>query len=123
MRPESELVAEEVAFVNTCGKMAEILAGTNRGRHTFSITVYDGADMAMVATFGPAKRILRGIGAASETKGLTLEESDSGMRTGQAELPPMAHVSEPVNAVMEKLEEELPFEVPVQAKPSKRKGK
>lgn len=40
-RPESELQAEEVAFVNTCEKHAALLGVHATGRYKFSVSVYD----------------------------------------------------------------------------------
>lgn len=202
MKPENELLAEEVAFVNTCEKMAEVLGGLDRGRHQFEVTIHDPETGERLGRFGtynksaanPRKvstlddlmelaasdydgpillkssslKILAGhltaarnridddtarindlsakygalvagnqSTAANEPGPLTLEEFDKIVRTGEAELPPinlppldivedrtieqqkadgdfpsMVHVSEPVAAEMQRLEEELPFEAP-----------
>jgi hypothetical protein len=191
MKPENELLAEEVAFVNTCQKMAEVLSGLDRGTHEFEIVVHGLEGRRLVARFGTHTRcqtahrcafsledfeaiaaerfdqpiflraetarvivaslrdtahglaqIVRDNACGPETQPLTLEEFDKIVRTGEAELPPvdmppldivedrtleqqradgdapegelppMVHVSEPVAAEMQRLEEELPFEVP-----------
>jgi hypothetical protein len=92
MKPENELLAEEVAFVNTCEKMAEVLGQVDRGRHEFEIIVY-GGDAGPVVAFGsqhkirmPPRQHAKPPGA--DAKPLTLQEFDAIARDGEADLPP-----------------------------------
>lgn len=50
MKPENELQAEEVAFVNTCRHAFERLKESDRGRHHVELFVLNEHD-AVVATF------------------------------------------------------------------------
>lgn len=88
MRPESELQAEEVAFVNTCEKHAALLGIHGRGRYEFELRVFDGGGNS-VAAFNPERVPLVESESTTATPPLTIEEFDTIVRTGEAELPPI----------------------------------
>jgi hypothetical protein len=95
MKPESELQAEEVAFVNTCEKHAALLAILDRGRHQFELCVYDPKTGARLARFGTYVGVTdrEGIGRLSlATEPLTGEEFDKILELGTAKLPTLPPV-------------------------------
>lgn len=76
MRPESELQAEEVAFVNTCEKHSLLLAVLARGRHQFELNVYDPATGKMLRHFGTHGRGEAVMPATTPDELIELADSD-----------------------------------------------
>jgi hypothetical protein len=123
MKPENELLAEEVAFVNTCRAAFESLKALERGVSSLRMAISTRTGGKVVFDTNKKREALNAQDdepngptlGLTDPKPLTLQEFDAIVRDKEAELPPTKE-----RADLREAAPEVPVEMTTPARPFQR---